>query len=243
MRKLIYSACAILILSAVLSGDSFSGGSGSGGTTVTVAAPYITVGGVKVVMATGWPFTAFFSGSFLDATTSTLTAGTNGSELMSCVCSNANSWYSISATTSVEAEIGGLTADSNAVTAQYTGGIWMCDTTNGKLYSLETVTNAASASSGLIYVQLVSWTLAACAGTPSAPTALGQFQIVPASPLHFKLSKSASNLITQTSMDAGQTYTQLDSRAIGTITKGGVHVRTGSASTTVNMTVLSVVVT
>lgn len=219
-----------------------SGGGAGGGSTVTVAAPYVTISGTKYVASTMWPFTAFFSGSFLDSVTSTLTAGTNGSELISCACNAVNSWYSIAATTSIEAEISGIVGASNAIIATDTGGIWLCDSTNGKVYSLEVIISDANASGGVTYVSLLQWTLAACSGTPSSGTGLTSYVIAPASVYHLKLSKSGGNLITQISFDAGQTYSQLDSRAVGTISKGGFDVRSGTANQTVNMTVLSSVV-
>lgn len=214
---------------------------GGGGTTVTVAAPYITVAGTKYVAATMWPFTAFFSGSFLDAQTATLTAGANGSELVSYNGNNTNSWYSVAATTSIESELQGG-CSNNATALNCSVGIWICDTTNGKVYELESINNA-TANQNADVILYVSWTLAACAGTPSAASVLVQTSLTKSGIDHFRLLKSGGNLLASYSLDAGQTYIQLDSRAVGTLAKAGVVLRAGATGgTVVNANYLSTAV-
>ena len=214
-----------------------SGGGGGGGINVVVAAPYITVGATKYVAATMWPFTAFFSGSFLDANTCTLTAGTNGSELESCALSTANAWYVKAATTSVEAELQALVA-TTGLTNSEAAGIAICDTTNNKIYALFIV--AATGSLQYFY-ELVSYTETACAGTPTAASVLGQFPVVTNGISHMKMSVSGGNLITQISNDGGQTYIQLDSRAVGTIAKAGTVIAT-TGNITATATFLSIAI-
>jgi hypothetical protein len=202
------------------------GGGGGGGTTVTVAAPYITVGGTKYVGATMWPFTAFPSGSFLDGNTCTNTAGANGSELMSCALNVANAWYSVAATTSIEAEFAGGGITTLTATNVVVSGIWMCDTTNGKIYTIDVVTAGVSGNLNVIDMQTTSFTLAACSGTPSAGAVrTAAFPVPLNSTIHAKLLKSGGNLLFQISMDGGQTFSQVDSVAVGTLAKAGYQVR------------------
>lgn len=226
---------------SVSPGGSTAGG--GGGTTVTVAAPYITISGTKRVNSSLWPFTAFFTGTFLDTNTVTLTAGANGSEQLSGAI-NANSWYmdNSAATTSIESEFGvvlGATGNSNS-----SAGIVIYDNTNSKLYSWEiTIANGTNG----IGLQETSWNCASPCNnpvTPSGPSVLVNTQLGTAGtgPYHLQLIKSAGNLLARTSGDAGQTYTQYNSTAIGTITQAGVSVRGSNASNTIAATFLSTLV-
>lgn len=244
MKRYIPFLVVLLVAGCSLIADSFNGGGGSGsGTTVTVATPYITVGSTKYVAATMWPFTAFFSGSFLDANTCTLTAGTNGSENVSCNLSSTSSWYSTTATTSIEAEFSAVVSNNN-LSGSPTAGIWICDSTNGKVYDLEAETTAGNVNNAQQFIQLSTWTLASCAGTPSAPSVSGSFPWIGSGNglVHLKLAKVGGNIISSISQDGGQTYTQLNSTAVGTIAKAGISVRAGSATTNVSATFLSVVI-
>lgn len=240
MKKfLILVAISITLLAQV----PFPGGGGSGGgnNTVVVATPYITVGATKYVAATMWPFTAFFSGSFLDANTCTLTAGTNGSENVNCSLTTTNAWYSVAATTSIEAEFQSLIA-TNILTTIPAGGIWMCDSTNSKIYALEEVVpGAGQANAAIPVIQLSTWTETACAGTPNTPAVVANFPLLTTGILHLKLAKSGSNILSQVSQDSGQTYITLNTTAVGTITKAGIDARE-SGTATVNMTFLSTAV-
>lgn len=234
------SAIALIALFVIKAQVPFpgGGGSGGGGTIVTISAPYIVVSGTKYVAETGFPFTTFFSGSFLDANTCTLTASTSGSENFSCNLTTANAWYSTTATTSIEAEFKGANNTSGISTIQGDVGIWICDTTNSKIYLLEASQAGGNAN---IFYQFTSWTETACAGTPSGASTLGQFEPLTNGILHFKMSKNGGNLVTQISQDGGATYQTLDSRAIGTIAKAGVSFRTFSTNI-INGTFLSTVV-
>lgn len=221
------------------SGTETCTGSG-GGTTVTVAAPYVTIGGTKYVAATLWPFTAFFSGSFLDGQTASLTAGANGSELMSYPGgTNTASWYSVAATTSIEMEFQGTTSLNSNASQGYIG-VWLCDNTNGKVYDVVLLGNASPATVWFF----ASWTLAGCTGTPSAQSTIGQFEVITNGIGHVKLAKTGSNLQALVSYDSGQTYTQLGAnQSVGTLTKGGILLQqSGAANTIVNATILSVAV-
>lgn len=211
----------------------YAASSGGGGTTVTVAAPYITVAGTKYVAASMWPFTAFFSGSFLDAQTFTITAGTNGSTLLGFTTAGTNAWYSVAATTSVEAEfyIGAIPAGSGSPAY----GIWVCDNTNGKIYSFE-VNNATLLSA--------TWTETSCTGTPSSPSSIVSYPFPNGQSglWHLKLVKNGGNVLGQASLDAGQTFVTYLTQAAGTLTKGGIDMRSTGSETTQNMNVLSVAV-
>lgn len=219
----------------------------SGGTTVTAVAPYINIGGTKFVAATMFPFTAFFSGSFLDAVTCTLTAGTNGSELFNCGINNQNSFYSVSATTSIEAEITGSFTTANDLGAGntfMTNGIWICDSTNNLLYTLEFVNTFTTTATKTSW-QVTQWSETACAGTPGTAVVKSQSTIngMTLPVLHMKMSKSAGNLSAQISMDGGQTFSSLaiGTIALGTIAKAGIVVRNGG-NDPVQMNILTAVV-
>ena len=247
MKRYIPLLAVLIATGCALIADSFTGGGGSGsGTTVTVATPYITVGSTKYVAATLWPFTAFFSGSFLDANTCTLTAGTNGSENLSCNLNNARSYYSVAATTSVEAEFSSLTSTSSITNAGYGAGIWICDSTNSKLYAFQVLMEASTATSANFWLQVSSFTLASCnAGTPSVESTITQAPITNGNLVnHLKLVKSGGNLLAQVSQDGGQSYTQLASQAVGTLSKAGVMVNgfSGVGAATISATYLSVAV-
>lgn len=215
----------------------------SGGTTVTVTAPYITIAGTKYIAATLWPFTAFFSGSFLDAQTATLTPGTNGTEVVSYTATgNTQAWYSTTATTSVESEFQALNS-SNHTAFEGIVGIWICDSTNGKVYSLDILNNTGT-NSGVL-VEFLSWTLAACSGTPSAATNINTSNMVTNGIVHLKLVKTGSNLQAFISQSATDNPIQLGAnQAVGTLSKGGIVMRASNVTTsdTVNATFLSVAV-
>lgn len=231
MKKLIWAAAALLGLVSFINADSFGGS--NGGTTTTVAAPYITVAGVKYVAGSMFPFTAFPACSSLDAQTATLTANTNGSETVSYTSTGAtNFWCSVAATTSVEAEFRGL-GTTNSSALNQIGGIWICDTTNSKLYSLDVNANTTSGQNAFL-IEFISWTLASCAGTPSVPTGISTGQLLSGGPQHLKLVKVGGNLQALVSTSGGDGYNQIGAnQGVGTLSKAGVVIRTGAAQTTV----------
>lgn len=219
------------------------GGNGGGGqSSTTVAAPYITISGTKYVAETMWPFTAFPTCSSLDAQTATLTAGTNGSEAISySSAGSTNFWCSAAATTSVEAEFKGG-CGTNSLTITCIIGIWICDTTNSKLYDIELINNPTSGQASAP-IEFSSWTLTSCAGTPGTQVVIGNFPRTTKGTMHFKLVKVSTNLQALVSDDAGQTYYQVGaSQAVGTLSKGGVTLRAGVGATVTNATFLSTVI-
>lgn len=237
MRKLIFGSSLLLILAVVVSGDSF-GGAGAAGTTVTTAAPYVTIGGTKYVMETGFPFTAFPACSSLDAQTATLTANPNGSETITYTGTSTNFWCSVAAATSVETEFRGV-GTNNSNSLSIIAGVWMCDSTNGKVYSLDANSNVVGGQNAFI-IEFISWTLAACSGTPSAAVGITTAQELFAGTQHFKLVKTGGNLQAFVSLSGGDGYTQIGaSQAVGTLSKGGVVIRTGASATTSVVTFLS----
>lgn len=200
-------------------------GGGGGGTTVTAAAPYLSIAGTKYVAATMFPFTALFSGSFLDANTFTTTAATNGDVQSNFTPAGlANAWYSTSATTSIEAEfrVGQGTSQGNF------SGIWVCDSTNSLLWVLEIIGTGGSAW------QSFSASLAGCnAGTPGSFSSVQNTQgLNPSALAHFKLSASGGILTFSVSLDGGTAFHTLRTQSVGTITKAGIEMRSAGATST-----------
>ena len=205
---------------------------GGGGTTVTTAAPYVVIGGTKYVASTMYPFTALFSGSFLDAQTFSVTASANGNVVSKFTPSGANNaFYSVAATTSIEAEFVTGPGSSNLAFS----GIWMCDSTNNTVWIMELSADA---------IQTFSATLSGCnAGTPSAFGSVNTYSKMVPQPQHFKLSVAAGTLSFMLSLDGGQTFTTLRTQAVGTVGKAGIAMRSNGANTVFQLTNwLSVVV-
>lgn len=203
---------------------------GAAGGGVTVATPYVIIGGIQYVASTMWPFTTFFSGAFLDSNTSSITSGANGSTLFTFAPAGAaNSWYAVAATTSIEAEFQAGPTVAGTVDV----GIWVCDTTNGHVLSWEFQQGEFLSA---------SWTLASCAGTPSSPTNVVAYPVLNESgPIHLKISKSGTSVFNQLSWDGGQTYTTFTTiTGVGTIAKAGVDLRSNNATAALIANYLSV---
>lgn len=194
---------------------------GGSGTTVVPLPPYLSIGGVKYIAASMFPFTALFSGSFLDAQTFTISTGTNGDSLTQFVGTSVNSWYGTAAASSIEAEWTNL-AGQQIGASPTVSGVWLCDSTNGKLYAVELV---ALQNAPPVY-QTVSWNLPGCSGTPSAPAGVQLFSLILGSPLHARLIKSGSNLLMQISLSGGSSFQTLQTiNSVGTIAKAGIELR------------------
>lgn len=197
------------------------------GTTVSALTPYISIAGIKYVAQTMFPFTALFSGSFLDTNTFTTTASANGDVQANFTPGGpANAWYSTTATTSVEAEFSMGYSNSSGNFS----GIWICDSTNNNIWVLEITSN-----NGL---QSFSSALASC--NPGTPGAFSNVQTyaaqTPTTLQHFKLSVSGGTLTFAVSLNGGKTFTIVRTQSVGTISKAGIVMRSGGANSVFQIT-------
>jgi hypothetical protein len=132
----------------------------------------------------------------------------------------------IAATTSIEAELSAVANIQLNGGNSGTVGVALCDTTNGKIYSLEIIGTTSTAVLPSVVFQSAAWTLAACAGTPSAATSITVHSILTTFPAHVKLVKSGSNILAQYSQSGGSSYTTIATfGGIGTVAKAGITIR------------------
>lgn len=199
-----------------------------GGSSVTAAPPYISIGGTKYVAATMYLATLPpTSPSFINGVTpSTSGTGTNGDYF--AVTTSPNPFQTQSATTSVEAEfsIGPYTNMDKAE-----AGIWLWDSTNSFIYDVNIFANNAQ-------VLVDKWSYSG-SGNPSLSSVLYQTSFPSSYVYHFKLSVSAGSLSVFMSMDGGGSYIALPAGTIsvGTISSGGFWLGANSALTVYSLAV------
>ncbi len=210
----------------------------SGGTTVTAAAPYLSIGGTKYVAQTMWPYTAMFTGgTYLNANTTTITTGTNGSTLL-LNSGTSDAWYSTTASASIEAEFAMASAATNTSTSGYIeSGICLYDSTNSLLRCIYLLNAQVSQSGGGNLTRLQCKTDAYTgSGSPGTETTYTEDPIA-GNFVHLKAYVSGSTYYLQYSLDGGQNYVTLQSGSVGTITKVVVRIAPLSALSVFSMVV------
>jgi hypothetical protein len=220
------------------------------GTTVIAAPPYVSIAGTfydhdfyavtkPPTFSSGCTFTSGFT--WLNGVTpSSCATGTNGNQVIQTT-SAINAWASESGSTSVE---GVLNAASNlSGTGFVNAGIWIYDSTNGKIYTANAVTTGAVPA---YEVSVQIWT---CSSPCTSANPAFSSNAITAFPgaygfgnnLHAKLSVSGTTLTAAISLDGGVTFTPLITETVGTITKGGYEIQ-GAASTTLSENIESILV-
>ena len=225
-------------------GSLTAAANGTGGTGVTVASPYLEVGGTTFYIpadgmspATKPPVCG--STTWINSVTPTsCTNGTNGNVILNNT-SGITAWATQTATTSVE---GVFNMTSNGLLSSNifpSGSIWIYDSTNNKIYNFTLTVNSASGS--IPYIEELGQQIYSCTSpcTSTNPSFSSTTNTWVTGwglnhPIHLKLSVSAGTLSFQYSLDGGIDFTTLSTvGSIGTITKGGYGI--AGTSSTVNM--------
>lgn len=207
-----------------------TGVSGSGGgTTVTAAPPYVTIGGISYDNDFYAVTKASSSPSWLNSVTpASVSAATNGNIIVS-TNANANYWQTQTATTSVEVVGRGQTLVTSGTTSFPEWGAWLYDSTNGKIYLLAPGMVGATNT----YALCASiWTYSGT-GNPAfssnAACVIGGGTGM-SNYAHLKVVKVSSTVHYQISLDGGVTFTDIATQSAGTIAQGGYMISTSSTA-------------
>jgi hypothetical protein len=225
----------------------------SAGTSVTAAPPYVAIGSTfydsdyyAVTKPGGFSSGCTFSGgswTWLNSVTpTTCTNGTNGNVVVETT-SAIVAWASETATTSVE---GVLNATTNASSGFVGAGIWIYDSTNGKVYDLAEENSASGSAAYGLYLGTYTCTAPCTSSSPVFSTnsllngvSNGAYGF--GRNAHFKLSVSGGTLTAAVSLDGGVTFVPMVTVSVGTITKGGYLIN-GEGSTTLAENIMSILV-
>jgi len=205
------------------------------GSSVSPAAPFISFSGTNYVAADMFPFTALFSGTWINSVSGTVSTAPNGDSIVTAGSTNTTDYfYGTTAAASVEAEFNCHFPGNDTLQC----GIWIYDSTNSLLYEFVYHNEATTGAAKLF---LYKWTYNGT-GSPSSMTLEVEEGPPCSSPVHIKLSASGGDLVPSETCNGGQTYLTYPSGiSVGTFASAGISVFTSSTIESV-MDALSVIV-
>lgn len=169
------------------------------------------------------------------------TVGTNGNAIIITAGTGVNYWLSAAGTTSATAEGRASTLGPSASNTSSQWGVWVYDSTNSKIYTVNISIQIATSIAG--NPSTVYWVLGtfnyAGSGNPSfsanSTTILGSANGWGAY-ANIRAVKSSTTVNFQLSLDGGQTYqTIISQTGVGTIASSGVHIYDGNNAQNLNL--------